>query len=72
MSQDFWLPAFGAAPAAALEIITGGFACVLLLPSWLHEKRSEVRVNRVVWASFAFTAALYILVGVFGAYSYRY
>jgi hypothetical protein len=70
MSQDFWLPAFGAAPAAALEIITGGFACVLLLPSWLHEKRSEVRVNRVVWASFAFTAALYILVGVFGAYSY--
>jgi hypothetical protein len=70
MSSAFWLPAFGEAPAAALDIVTSGFACVLLVPSWLHEKRAEVRINRVVWSSFSTTAALYILVGVMGAYAY--
>jgi hypothetical protein len=52
-----------------LGVILFNFSLVLAVPAWLHEKKENVSVNKVVVGSTVIATSLYIFVGVLGACS---
>jgi amino acid permease len=52
-----------------LGVILFNFALVLAVPAWLHEKKDDVSVNKVVVGSTVIATSLYIFVGALGACS---
>ncbi|KAL7570139.1 hypothetical protein ACA910_019979 [Epithemia clementina (nom. ined.)] len=48
-------------------VILFNFALVLAIPAWLHDKKPNVSVNKVVYGSTAIATGLYVLVGAMGA-----
>lgn len=52
-----------------LGVILFNFGLVMAIPSWLAEKKENVRVSRVVYGSTAVSLVLYVAVGLLGALS---
>lgn len=50
-----------------MGVILFNFALVLAIPSWLHEKKPSVSVEKTIAWSTALATLLYIMVGVIGA-----
>ena len=45
---------------------------MIAVPSWLNEKRPDVNVSRVLWASVVFSTLLFLMLGMKGATSYNW
>ncbi|EKX51097.1 hypothetical protein GUITHDRAFT_103016 [Guillardia theta CCMP2712] len=43
---------------------------IVMVPSWLNEKRRDVSVNKTIWTSTALSTVLYIIVGLLGGLAY--
>jgi amino acid permease len=52
-----------------LGVILFNFALVMAVPSWLHEKKDNVSVKKVVYGSTAIAMILYVSVGILGAFA---
>lgn len=66
------IPLFGDDYSSVLGTIMFNFAFCPTLPSWLNEKKSEVRVGRVLWTSAGTATAMYIIVGILIALSFNH
>ena len=64
------VPAFGASYRDMLGSIIFNYAFIVMVPSWLNEKRAEVSVNRTVWSGTVISTILYLLVGITGGLAY--
>lgn len=53
--------------ASALGTVVFNYAYIILLPSWVNEKKPEVSVNKTVWYSGIGATVMYILMGWLGA-----
>jgi len=56
--------------ATVLGTIIFANAFVVTLPSWINEKKHEVKVNSLVWNSLGFATLFRITVGIAGAFAY--
>jgi amino acid permease len=52
-----------------LGVILFNFALVMAVPSWLHEKKENVSVKKVVYGSTGIAMILYVSVGILGAFA---
>jgi hypothetical protein len=53
-----------------LGSIIFNYAFIVMVPSWLNEKRAEVSVNRTVWSATITSTLLYLAVGLCGGLAY--
>lgn len=52
-----------------MGVILFNFSLVMAIPAWLNEKKETVSVEKVVYGSTAISTALYIAVGILGAFA---
>ena len=64
------VPAFGQSYRDMLGSIIFNYGFIVMVPSWLNEKRSEVSVNKTVWTATITSTALYLAVGIIGGLAY--
>jgi amino acid permease len=65
------VPAFGESYAGMLGSIMFNYGFVVMVPSWLNEKKPSVSVNKTLWTSTVVSTILYILIGVLGGLAYE-
>jgi len=53
--------------SAALGTVVFNYAYIILLPSWVNEKKAEVSVNKTIWYSGIGATVMYVLMGWLGA-----
>mmetsp|Transcript_7988 Transcript_7988/g.18213 ORF Transcript_7988/g.18213 Transcript_7988/m.18213 type:complete len:574 (-) Transcript_7988:33-1754(-) len=64
------VPAFGDSYRNMLGSIIFNYGFIVMVPSWLNEKRHDVSVNKTIWTSTALSSVLYIFVGLLGGLAY--
>jgi amino acid permease len=57
------VPAFGESYRTMLGSIIFNYAFIVMVPSWLNEKRAEVSVNKTVWTATITSTILYLAGG---------
>jgi hypothetical protein len=64
------VPAFGDNYTRVLGSIIFNYAFIVIIPSWINEKKPGVSVQKAVWISTIASTALYLIVGWMGAVAY--
>uniref|UniRef100_A0A0C3UDE5 Amino acid transporter transmembrane domain-containing protein n=1 Tax=Guillardia theta (strain CCMP2712) TaxID=905079 RepID=A0A0C3UDE5_GUITC len=64
------VPAFGHDYSHVLGSIVFNFAFIVVVPSWVNEKKAEVGIAPSIWISTFFSTILYVATGWMGAMAY--
>ena len=64
MIGDYWTF------SSSLGTLIFNYAYIILLPSWLNEKKPSVSVNKTIWYSGIASTVMYVLMGLLGAWAY--
>lgn len=70
--QPDLLPAATSSQDGLVGTIFFNFAYIITVPSWINEKRPEVKMNSSIWGSTVIGCSMFIVVGLFGAMSYDF
>jgi hypothetical protein len=66
------LDVIGSNQSQLLGTVIFNFAFVTSIPSWANEKKEGVSINRSIWGSAIVGTSLFILMGLFGAWTFKY
>ncbi len=64
------LPLVGSESGTIAGVIMFSFSCVVPVPSWANEKKTDVSTTQTIWISTAIATAMYIFYGICGAMAY--
>eukprot|EP00842_Homolaphlyctis_polyrhiza_P006555 jgi/Hompol1/6900/HPOL_003765-RA len=66
-----WLPAVGSDTQHILGTVIFNFALANEVPSWVNVTHPKVNLKKCVWTAISISCLLYIIIGIFGALSFR-